>query len=106
LSDLFATVSFQFLRISATSQAKWIDRLAVRKRWVPATRPIQSDTDGAGVTRMVAGVGRNQRRALVLIFGREKGRAAAGICVFARAARAVQTGHQFSPRKYCQIVGF
>lgn len=31
---------------------------------------------------MVAGAGQNQRRALMLIFGREKGRAAAGVYVY------------------------
>lgn len=48
----------------------------------PDMRPVQSGTDIAGMAGMVAGSGQNQRRALMLIFGREKGRAAAGVYVY------------------------
>ncbi len=60
----------------------------------------QSVTDIGGMTRLVAGVGQNQRRSLMVIYGRASGRPTAGFYVYDSRARdgksesiAVLSGH-------------
>lgn len=48
----------------------------------PDMRPVQSHTDIAGMATLVAGAGQNQRRALMLIFGRDRGAQTAGLYVY------------------------
>jgi hypothetical protein len=44
--------------------------------------PVQSDTDIFGMSKVVAAVGANRKRALMIIFGRRATRPAAGLYVY------------------------
>lgn len=59
----------------------------------PGMAPQQSTEDVAGMAGLVAGLGQNQRRALMLIFGRRRGRPEAGIYVY-ESLDATQRGEQ------------
>lgn len=48
----------------------------------PGMAPQQSTEDIAGMAELVAGLGQNQRRALMLIFGQRRGQAEVGIYVY------------------------
>jgi hypothetical protein len=59
----------------------------------PGMAPQQSTEDVAGMAGLVAGLGQNQRRALMLIFGRRRGQAEAGVYVY-ESMDATQRGEQ------------
>lgn len=53
----------------------------------PDMRPQQSMTDMSGMTGLVAGVGQNQRRALMVIYGRERGQPQVGFYLYESQTR-------------------
>jgi len=53
----------------------------------PNMVPHQSTTDMGGMAKLVAGAGQNQRRALMLIYGRKAGQPKAGLYIYESGSR-------------------